>query len=95
MKRLFMRSISLVLSVLMLLSCVNMMLPVFAATTTGYDRGYDGGFPGDGKVYCKGLDLSSWQAGAVNFAAIKAMGYEYIILRLGTSKGVATGTRDT
>ena len=54
---------------------------------TGYDRGYAGGMAGDGKIYAHGFDLSSWQEGAVNFQAIKNAGYDFVILRAGTSKG--------
>ena len=53
----------------------------------GYDRGYEGGMAGDGKIYAHGFDLSSWQEGAVNFQAIKNAGYDFVILRAGTSKG--------
>ncbi len=55
--------------------------------STGYDRGYAGGMAGDGKIYAHGFDLSSWQEGAVNFTAIKDAGYDFVILRAGTSKG--------
>ncbi|MBQ8000844.1 MAG: InlB B-repeat-containing protein, partial [Ruminococcus sp.] len=93
MKKLFTKAVSVMLAVIMLVSCLTAaMLPAAAATENGYDRGYDGGFAGDGTIYCKGLDLSSWQAGAVNFTAIAAMGYEYIILRLGTSKMTSVDT---
>ncbi len=87
MKRFSVKSIAAFLAVLILMTCVNALaLAPQAATQNGYDRGYDGGFTGDGKIYCEGLDLSSWQENAVNFTAIAAMGYDYIILRLGTSK---------
>ena len=87
MKRISIKSMAAFLAVLVLMTCVNvLMLAPNAAAQNGYDRGYDGGFTGDGKIYCEGLDLSSWQKDAVNFTAIAAMGYDYIILRLGTSK---------
>ncbi len=86
MKRFSIKSVAAFLAVLILMTCVNALsLAPQAATQNGYDRGYDGGFVGDGKIYCEGLDLSSWQENAVNFNAVAAMGYDYIILRLGTS----------
>lgn len=102
MKKFSLRAVAVVLSVLVFMASVNMMAFTSAAATAdvaetsatlnGYDRGYDGGFEGDGKIYCEGLDLSSWQKDAVNFNAIAAMGYDYIILRLGTSKMTSRDT---
>ena len=90
LKKILTKAISVMLSVMVVLSCLTAVaVPASAATENGYDRGYDGGFAGDGKIYCKGLDLSSWQKDAVNFTAIAASGYDYIILRLGTSKMTA------
>lgn len=95
MKKISLRTVSVFLAVLIFMASVNIMFFGVSATdtatvstenTTGYDRGYDGGFAGDGKIYCEGLDLSSWQEGEVNFTAVAAMGYEYVIFRLGTSK---------
>ncbi len=57
---------------------------------TGYERGYDGGMAGTGTILTKGLDLSSWQEDNVNFSAIKAAGYTYVILRCGTTNGKDT-----
>jgi len=91
LKNFFTKTISVILAVMVFVSCLTLCFVPASATTAqnGYDRGYKGGFKGDGKIYCKGLDLSSWQKDAVNFNAIAAMGYEYIILRLGTSKMTA------
>lgn len=87
MKRFSLRAVSVFLTVLIFMASVNVMfLTPSAVTENGYDRGYDGGFKGDGKIYCEGLDLSSWQENAVNFEAVAAMGYDYVIFRLGTSK---------
>ena len=61
-------------------------LSVTANATTGYDRGYTGCFDGDGKIYALGLDCAQWQGDSVDFNAIKAAGYSYVILRCGTSK---------
>ncbi len=95
MKKFSLRTVSVLLAVLIFMASVNVMFfgvsandtaTASTATLNGYDRGYDGGFVGDGKIYCEGLDLSSWQENAVNFDAVAAMGYEYVIFRLGTSK---------
>jgi len=53
---------------------------------TGYDRGYAGGMAGDGKIYTQGLDVSEWQDGNIDFVSIKNAGYDYVILRAGTTK---------
>lgn len=59
---------------------------VYAAT--GYDRGYSGGKYGNstGKIYAEGLDISAWQ-GDFNFYNVKNAGYDYVILRCGTTSG--------
>ena len=93
LKKVILKSVSALLTLIILISCMSSMFTTaFAATENGYDRGYDGGFAGDGVIYCNGLDLSSWQKGAVNFTAVAAMGYEYVILRLGTSNMTAVDT---
>ena len=95
MKNFSLRTVSVFLAVLIFMASINVMFTGVSASDTaaasasnpnGYDRGYDGGFTGDGKIYCEGLDLSSWQEDAVNFEAVASMGYEYVIFRLGTSK---------
>lgn len=55
--------------------------------SNGYERGYAGGMAGTGNYEAFGLDISSYQAGAVNFNYIKDAGYDYVILRAGTTKG--------
>lgn len=62
-----------------------MEVPVHAET--GYDRGYDGGMAGTGKVYSHGLDVSAWQESGLNFQNFANAGYDYVILRCGTSYG--------
>ncbi len=54
---------------------------------TGYDRGYVGGQNGSGEVLAHGLDVSTWQQGNIDFDAIKAAGYDFVILRCGYSGG--------
>ena len=56
----------------------------------GYERGYKGGMAGTGNYEAFGLDISSYQAGEINFNHIKAAGYDYVILRAGTTKGKDT-----
>lgn len=61
--------------------------PVSTSGKTGYDRGYKGGMAGTGKIHAQGLDVSSWQSGNIDFKKVKAAGYDYVILRAGTTKG--------
>ena len=61
--------------------------PVSNVAGTGYSRGYKGGMAGTGKVWAQGLDVSSWQSGNIDFKKVKAAGYTYVILRVGTTKG--------
>ena len=80
------RSVIFVLILSMLLCWLpSFSVPVSAAT--GYDRGYDGGMAGDGKIYAHGIDVSSWQGSSLDFQNIKNAGYSYVILRVGTSYG--------
>ena len=53
----------------------------------GYEKGYTGGMPGDGKIYAHGLDVSKWQGSSLNFNAIKNAGYDYVILKAGSTNG--------
>lgn len=53
----------------------------------GYLNGYNGGMAGDGKIYAHGLDVSEWQGTSLNFNSIKNAGYDYVILRAGTTNG--------
>ena len=57
---------------------------------TGYDRGYAGGMAGSGEYKAFGLDVSSWQGASLNFNRIKNAGYDYVILRAGTTNGKDT-----
>lgn len=53
----------------------------------GYDRGYTGSMAGDGKIYAHGLDVSAWQESGLNFQNFANAGYDFVILRCGTSSG--------
>ena len=57
---------------------------------TGYDRGYAGGMAGSGEYKAFGLDVSSWQGASLDFNRIKNAGYDYVILRAGTTNGKDT-----
>lgn len=47
---------------------------------------YEGGMQGDGcGIYAQGVDLSTWQGHDVDFRAIAADGYQFVILRAGFS----------
>ena len=89
-----MKTILRILAVFILLAILCLpTLPVLAEEgvvdepqyETGYDRGYEGGKNGDGKLYAHGLDISVWQGGSFNFKAAKAAGYSYVILRAGVT----------
>ena len=76
------------------LLCMALVLGMFPllqkpveAATTGYDRGYNQGMPGSGKIVAHGLDVSAWQESGLNFQIFKNAGYKYVILRCGTSVG--------
>ena len=56
----------------------------------GYERGYEGGMAGSGEYKAFGLDVSSWQTESLNFNRIKNAGYDFVILRAGTTKGKDT-----
>lgn len=57
---------------------------------TGYDRGYSGGVAGTGSIIAHGLDVSSWQGSDLSFTRIKNAGYDFVILRAGTTNGKDT-----
>lgn len=85
----FKKMISLVLALAIMLGLLpTVALPVNA--TTGYDRGYTGGMAGSGEYKAFGLDVSDWQGINLDFNRIKNAGYNYVILRAGTSKGKDT-----
>jgi GH25 family lysozyme M1 (1,4-beta-N-acetylmuramidase) len=78
------------LSVFLCFVMVLCMLPKVAVPVSaenGYDRGYDGCMAGDGKIYAHGLDVSAWQESGLNFRNFANAGYDYVILRCGTSYG--------
>lgn len=65
-------------------------------TRTGYENGYvasgDAGSAGDGKTYADGIDVSKWNekdgnftSAEFNFAGIKSAGYDYVIIRAGST----------
>ncbi len=81
-----------ILSGLLTFAMVFAMLSAFsvdAYAATGYDRGYTGGRYGNstGKIYAEGLDISAWQGAYFNFNNVKNAGYDYVILRCGTTYG--------
>ncbi len=54
-------------------------------TVAGYGRGYRGGRNGSGEILAHGLDVSTWQDGNIDFNAVKAAGYSFVIIRCGYS----------
>ncbi len=68
---------------------VQFVLTEDAYAANGYDRGYTGGKYGNstGKIYAEGLDISAWQGAYFNFNNVKRAGYDYVILRCGTTYG--------
>lgn len=86
MKNTFKRLCSCLLSVIMVVCLIpKMETPVSAETD--YDRGYVGGMAGDGVIYAHGLDVSAWQESGSDFQNFANAGYDYVILRCGTSYG--------
>lgn len=81
MNRVVRKIVSVIIAIIIVFS-----IPVTAFAATGYDRGYVGGMSGDGHIYAHGLDVSEWQAGNVDFNAVKNAGYDYVILRAGTTR---------
>ena len=60
---------------------------IVTSGSNGYERGYDGGIPGSGWIVSHGLDVSNWDGNDLDFNRIKAAGYDYVILRAGTTNG--------
>ena len=58
--------------------------------SNGYERGYKGGMAGTGEYVAFGLDVSDWQGSSLNFNRIKNAGYDFVILRAGTTNGKDT-----
>ena len=42
---------------------------------------------GEGRIFAKGIDVSKWQADNVDFNEVKNAGYDFVIIRCGSSKG--------
>ena len=79
-----------IVSAFLCLAMVLCMIPAIEKQVdaqTGYDRGYDGGMAGDGVIYAHGVDVSKWQGSGLNFYNFVNAGYDYVILRCGTSYG--------
>jgi hypothetical protein len=53
--------------------------------TSGSAVSYAGGFPGSGEIVAHGLDVSAWQESGLDFQNIANAGYDFVILRCGTS----------
>ena len=86
-----------ILSFTLCLTLLLGLLPVVTApvlaeavANSGYENGYAGGMAGDGKIYAHGIDASVWQGSEFDFNAVKDAGYDYVILRAGTTKGKDT-----
>ncbi len=84
MKKTILKTVSAILTVLMILSSFPAFY-VSASAASAYDSTYVGGKAGDGKIYAKGLDISNWQGENFDFANVKNAGYDYIIIRCGYS----------
>ena len=84
MRRTINRMVSGLLCLAMVL-CIIPMLGNQVNALNGYDRGYGGGMAGDGVIYAHGLDVSAWQGTGLDFQNIANAGYDYVILRCGTS----------
>lgn len=86
MKRIFYNMMIVVTAI----TLITGMAPITVFAETGYDRGYTGSMPGDGRIYAEGLDVSFWQGSSLDFNNIKSAGYSYVILRCGSTKGKDT-----
>lgn len=42
---------------------------------------------GDGKIYAKGIDVSKWQKDNIDFKEVKEAGFDFVIIRCGSSNG--------
>lgn len=82
----FKRILSFVLCAMMIICMIPAAVQT-AQAETGYDRGYPAGMPGEGAIRAHGVDVSAWQESGLNFQNFKNAGYNYVILRCGTSYG--------
>jgi len=74
-----------ILSFILIFTMLSCTVTV-AYGATGYERGYNGSMKGSGTICAYGVDVSEQQGSAFNFQALKDEGYDYVILRCGTSE---------
>ena len=58
---------------------------LYAKWEASTEEVYDGGMAGDGKIYAEGIDVSYHNGANFNFQAIADAGYDYVILRAGST----------
>ena len=76
-----------VLCFILIFALLAPLLPALSVRASASYENYAGGMKGDGRgVVAQGVDLSDWQGSEVDFDAIKAAGYDYVILRAGFAR---------
>lgn len=64
---------------------VNYSFVLYAKWALSQDAVYDGGMAGDGVIYAEGFDISFWNGESFDLQAIKDAGYDYVIIRCGST----------
>ena len=72
------------ISLALMLALVVCLFP-WQTVPSGSAVSYGGGFPGSGRILAHGLDVSAWQESGLSFQNIANAGYDFVILRCGTS----------
>ena len=85
--------ISFSLSLIFVITCCLTAGSIAVSAETGYDRGYNQGMAGTGKVVAEGLDISEHQAG-IKLQDIKNAGFDYVILRAGVKLNAGSNRID-
>lgn len=87
------RTVSIILTLITLLSTFAIFGSFSISAETGYDRGYNKGMAGTGKIVTKGLDISEHQKG-MDVKKIKEAGFDYVILRAGVKLDAGSNRED-
>lgn len=87
------KTFSLILSLVFVITCCLTAGSIAVSAETGYDRGYNQGMAGTGKVVAEGLDISEHQEG-IKLQDIKNAGFDYVILRAGVKLDAGSNRKD-
>ena len=85
--------ISFSLSLIFVITCCLTAGSIAVSAETGYDRGYNQGMAGTGKIVAEGLDISEHQEG-IKLQDIKNAGFDYVILRAGVKLDAGSNRKD-